>query len=107
MGAVYSEGLLNLSATAADDGDDGLFPHNRSLGKQSCIIRMQNEHQKDFHFICYPENTWERQVHEAPLGRRGWVLQERILSLRAIYFSSDQLFWECTEETHAQLAWVL
>jgi hypothetical protein len=32
--------------------------------------------------------------HE-PLSSRGWVLQERILSPRTLYYSVGQMYWEC------------
>jgi hypothetical protein len=43
------------------------------------------------------ENLWEDGVSDAPLNRRAWVVQERILSPRIIHFGAQQLFWECYE----------
>ena len=37
---------------------------------------------------------------EFPLSKRGWVLQERMLSSRVLFWTQDALFWECPE-THA------
>ena len=31
----------------------------------------------------------------APLNRRGWAFQERLLSTRILHFSRSELFWEC------------
>lgn len=36
-------------------------------------------------------------VSKTPLDRRAWVLQERLLSLRILYFGSQQMYWECAE----------
>jgi hypothetical protein len=33
----------------------------------------------------------------APLSRRGWVLQERLLSPRTLHYSEGQLYWECQQ----------
>lgn len=30
-----------------------------------------------------------------PLHRRGWVVQERLLSTRTIHYGSKEIFWEC------------
>ena len=30
-----------------------------------------------------------------PLSRRGWVLQERLLSPRTLHYSEGQMYWEC------------
>jgi hypothetical protein len=103
MGEIYSHALLNIAATAASDGNGGLFHRNNSLSSQPYIIRMQDEHKTDFDFVCYPLNIWVNQVDDTPLGKRSWVVQERILSPRVVHFASDQLFWECCEEKYAEL----
>ncbi|KAL1844901.1 hypothetical protein VTK73DRAFT_1541 [Phialemonium thermophilum] len=33
----------------------------------------------------------------APLSRRGWVVQERWLSSRTVHFGREQIYWECFE----------
>jgi hypothetical protein len=38
---------------------------------------------------------YEDVVTDWPLLQRGWVLQERFMSLRIILYVRDQLFWEC------------
>ncbi|KAL7658267.1 hypothetical protein ACMYSQ_004400 [Aspergillus niger] len=39
-------------------------------------------------------------------ARRGWVMQERVLSRRIIYFTKEKLYWDCLkiseEEQHAE-----
>ncbi|KAL2673883.1 hypothetical protein Neosp_012327 [[Neocosmospora] mangrovei] len=37
--------------------------------------------------------AWARE--EAPLTKRAWIFQERLLSPRTLYFSSDRISWEC------------
>jgi hypothetical protein len=34
---------------------------------------------------------------DEPLSKRGWVLQERLLSPRTLHFGTDEMFWECQE----------
>lgn len=38
-------------------------------------------------------------MESAPLNRRGWVCQERLLSPRTLHFGTDQLYWECRAQT--------
>jgi hypothetical protein len=38
-----------------------------------------------------------KSLYNSPLYRRGWALQETVLSNRIIHFASDQIFWSCQE----------
>lgn len=40
---------------------------------------------------------WTRNIGDAPLNRRAWVAQERLLSPCILHFGSQQIFWECHE----------
>ena len=43
-----------------------------------------------------PVRQAKKEVLKAsPLCKRGWVLQERLLSPRILYYSTDEFFWEC------------
>lgn len=52
-------------------------------------------------------DDFHQDVEKSILSSRGWVLQERALSRRTIYFTSSQVYWECGNgvvcETLAQL----
>ncbi|OCL07999.1 hypothetical protein AOQ84DRAFT_294015, partial [Glonium stellatum] len=41
-------------------------------------------------------------IEMAPIGRRGWIYQERLLSPRILHYTSEQLFWECRREYLAE-----
>lgn len=41
---------------------------------------------------------WETTVDQAPVNRRGWVLQERLIAPRVLHFCHDQIAWECWEK---------
>lgn len=47
---------------------------------------------------------WEKLLsplhHESPLAQRGWVLQERLLSHRVLYFTEWRMVLECNECWH-------
>ncbi|KAF2729260.1 HET-domain-containing protein, partial [Polyplosphaeria fusca] len=40
-----------------------------------------------------------RNRPKEPLQRRAWVFQERILAPRTLHFGSDQMFWECANDS--------
>jgi hypothetical protein len=50
------------------------------------------------YYYCVPYQQWSRDIEDAFLASRGWVVQERFLSPRLIYFGRRQLVWECREK---------
>jgi hypothetical protein len=38
---------------------------------------------------------WFNRVDNAPVNKRGWVLQERLMAPRVLHFCHDQIAWEC------------
>ncbi len=47
------------------------------------------------YFVCETIDDFFRDVEQSELNQRGWVLQERALSRRTIYFTERQSYWEC------------
>jgi hypothetical protein len=117
MADVYMCSQLNLAATHSSNGKGGCFAERWSLdtlsqielnvGEDSVIEPDDNEegnykifvrnalHVAHHHFTRTMDyaNTME---HASPLLSRGWVFQERLLSLRTLHFHAEELIWECT-----------
>lgn len=49
------------------------------------------------HGLAFSEDIddFQLDIIEGSLNRRGWVLQERALARRTIYFAEKQTYWEC------------
>jgi len=47
------------------------------------------------YYVCDAIDDFSRDVDDCELSKRAWVLQERALSRRTIYFSQTQCYWEC------------
>lgn len=45
---------------------------------------------------------WMAMMRDLPLSRRGWVVQERLLSPRVLHFTDDRIRWECENESSLQ-----
>lgn len=103
MDRVYSSAHLNLSATASANGSEGLFRQREPrllhrieyevsavswLAAQGCPPGVYTMKQRGY---------WYREINRAPLSRRAWVLQERILARRILHFTRFELMWECPE----------
>ncbi|KAH8785084.1 heterokaryon incompatibility protein-domain-containing protein [Diaporthe sp. PMI_573] len=42
-------------------------------------------------------SNWEALVNQAPVNKRGWVVQERLLAPRVLHFCRGRVAWECAE----------
>lgn len=42
-------------------------------------------------------SNWETLVNQAPVNKRGWVVQERLLAPRVLHFCRGRIAWECAE----------
>jgi len=98
MGKIYQGALLNIGGlldqgTTKETGV-GLFTMRdpRQHTPFAVNIRWLG---KDLQLRVYGSAAFE-EIAKAPLMGRGWVLQERLLSPRSIYFG-EQIHWECTE----------
>ncbi|KAF2103528.1 HET-domain-containing protein, partial [Rhizodiscina lignyota] len=95
MGKIYANSLLNIAATASRDGSGGLFRTRDPHVVEPCeFTRRWNDRKSEVTALC-EKDLWIRDVEDAPLNRRSWVIQERFLAPRIIHFGETQLFWEC------------
>lgn len=46
-------------------------------------------------FVSEDIDDFQQHVIDGHLNKRGWVLQERALARRTIYFAEKQTYWEC------------
>ncbi|RDL35913.1 uncharacterized protein BP5553_06525 [Venustampulla echinocandica] len=96
MQTTFSRAYCVLAACNAMGAKDGFLQVRKSR-----YVEMGNV------FVSPVTNDFERDVLNSPLNRRGWVLQERALARRTIFFTESQMYWECGDgircETWAKL----
>ena len=97
---------MNIAATAAADSRGGLFFDRDStdlVSIQPLPLRLESGSEGPGIDNCPPRDYFLVDAHTttrlemSPLNRRGWVFQERLLSLRIIHFAGKQVYWECLE----------
>lgn len=88
MNEIYAYATLNLSATAAHDGSDGLF-FERDPREVDAIRHLG--------LVAFlpPSHPFVDEVLWSPINKRAWVFQERMLATRVLHFCHTRLFWEC------------
>ncbi|KAI1212505.1 HET-domain-containing protein [Annulohypoxylon truncatum] len=103
MRDVYGNAFLNIAALGAEDNHGGLFFSRNPSELKPTIFNFSVDGPEDPHLYRFDHDTGSASW-VGPILQRGWVLQERILSRRVLYFGSRQVFWECYEitcsETH-------
>ena len=97
MGNVYQKAFCNLAATRASDSGGGCFWDRNPLLAQACKVDFTWELPYAGSYYCVDGSLWPKNIGEAPLNRRAWVTQERILSPRILHYGEQQIFWECYE----------
>jgi hypothetical protein len=117
MRQVYSESFLTLAASSTADCSKGIFA-TQSRASQLVKVKLRDEsvyarvsphshleHIGPFFIKDMSESDilrrnnelLRRQYELLPLCRRGWTLQERVMSNRVLYYTNEELWWECNE----------
>lgn len=100
---VYRHSKCNIAATAAQGPTEGCFyPRDPTIVSPLEIsLRLGGEEENPIpkKYLIVSDHSWHRSIEEAPLNKRAWVFQERILAPRQIHCAKDQLFWECNQTT--------
>ncbi|KAF4469023.1 heterokaryon incompatibility [Fusarium albosuccineum] len=95
---VYKHALFNIAATRSSNSFGGLFTNRNPKVLGSGVLDIDNGVLKG-RFDLIDEDYFGQEIDNAPLNRRSWVAQERILSPRIIHFASEQVIWDCSELT--------
>jgi hypothetical protein len=92
---VYKHAYVNIASTHAPHSHYGIF-----TGRDPTMLY------EDLELDCGPlkgtfrlvdRKYWEREIDQAPLNRRAWVVQERLVSPRILHYASEQVLWDCYE----------
>lgn len=87
MEDVFSAAYCVLAASRATGVSDGFMGPR----KQRQVVAVPNSSL----FLSEDIDDFQHDVIEGHLNKRGWVLQERALARRTIYFTESQTYWEC------------
>jgi len=94
MEEIFSSAYCVLAASSAEGQSDGFL--NEREGSDREFVTFDRQGQPPF-YICRFIDDFKEHVLEGPLNKRGWVMQERALARRTIYFTNKQTYWECGE----------
>lgn len=92
MAEIYHHSALTLSAANSVAATQGFLRPRIPSSKRG--VRVEASHQHVF-YLSPQISNYDQDVERSPLARRGWTLQERLLSRRNLFFGVDQSHWEC------------
>ncbi len=98
MKRVYQMSALTIGAARGADSHAGCFVKRQPLAHFPCRIAQLST---GFLMTPFdremPGKSLPQALPRAPLFDRCWVLQERMLSPRTLYYGPKGLHWECNE----------
>lgn len=90
MEDVFSQAYCVLAASSARGQYDGFLKPR----KQRRYLTLREDPAPPI-YVCEFMDNFQKHVLDSHLNKRGWVLQERALARRTIYFTREQTYWEC------------
>jgi Heterokaryon incompatibility protein (HET) len=95
MGAVYEHSLITIVAASAKDANGGLpgvrpgtrkiLPHFLQTEALILASALETEFENP---VIFATEYW-------PTNSRKWTFQEGLLSRRCLFFSKEQVYWQC------------
>ncbi|KUJ17717.1 HET-domain-containing protein, partial [Mollisia scopiformis] len=96
MGEVYRNSIFTIAALAARGSHEGCFVRRNPLARDEYRVREDSPYTFSHLFEPIGPDTRDPQL-APPLQKRAWVIQERALSPRTLYYGSEMIFWECIQ----------
>ncbi|RWA13206.1 hypothetical protein EKO27_g1898 [Xylaria grammica] len=90
MEDVFSAAYCVLAATCASGQWDGFLTSRPP--REYVTFRPGSD---SSFYVCQYIDDFNQEVLEGDMNKRGWVLQERALARRTIYFAGNQTYFEC------------
>ncbi|KAF2452176.1 HET-domain-containing protein [Karstenula rhodostoma CBS 690.94] len=103
MRSVYANAYCTIAASWGTDPTKGIFSERKVDDIRCSIIQIawQDRQSTDLSSCRLVEKDgWAHILEGSPLDHRGWALQERFVSPRILYFTKEQILFEC--DTHVQ-----
>lgn len=98
MESVFSSAYCVLAASSAHSQHEGFLKPRKKwdfVTLTSKKARKNGEVTSGEIYVGPFRDDFKEHAINSPLSERGWVLQERALARRTIYFTEWQMYWEC------------
>lgn len=90
MEATFCQAYCVLAASCAEGQQYGFM---KPRDQRRCLKIRQSF--RPSIYACDFIDNFQQHALDSHLNKRGWVLQERALARRTIFFTDKQTYWEC------------
>jgi hypothetical protein len=98
MGSIYRGAALTIAAASAASSTDGFLQDRTFEEAYGNLFRIPYRYRQDANVIngfIFLSELPIKDEYQEPLDKRGWTMQEDMLSLRLLRFGSKQTTWRC------------
>lgn len=98
MKDVYANATVNIGASHGIGPQSGCFVQREQLQTEPRRFQWQSRSGEEEVFCIrgwYASRHMTALFSHQGLFKRGWVMQERLLTPRMLHFTDKQLYWEC------------
>jgi hypothetical protein len=97
MASIYGNSYVTIAAASAIDSQGGCFSLSEALLNDG---PSSSSHGSVGFHVLRVATSYSDVVAiylDSPLNQRAWILQEMTLSPRMVFFTSEQIYWMCSE----------
>ncbi|KAK1755532.1 heterokaryon incompatibility protein-domain-containing protein [Echria macrotheca] len=98
MASYYTAARLTICAASASNCTDGFLSRRKTVaydtGPFRLKLRTRAGQAMDHIYLVKPVPEY-RDSEAEPITKRGWTLQESMMSRRLLIFARKQLYWKC------------
>ncbi|KAF5711548.1 het-domain-containing protein [Fusarium mundagurra] len=94
MGSIYHNSEVTISASGGTHSDSGLLGPRETSRMAPVPLKFTAPDESVGTVLLRHDGMFGRVPYE-PLDKRGWTLQEGLLSRRLLSFGRQQITWEC------------
>lgn len=99
MASIYKNSLVTIAGPAAKDSEAGFAKTKMSPLRQVQYEIEGNSTAVEMTATLWPRKYWSELSIEpevdSPLATRSWIIQEKLLCPRVLYFGSKNMYFDC------------
>ena len=98
MSDIYIGSFINIAANAASNANGGIFQDRDPFMVTPLRVRMTFRATRWLQrpLVIFPQTSDLGALEHAPLSKRAWTIQERLLAPRTVHFLQHKVVWECS-----------